>query len=207
MRRLDPRIKIIWLAPIAAALLFIWLLAAASVFFIEEDHQVLGMGANSFAVFSFLGLLVFIFTPMLVYYSLYYDNYGYDITDGAVLISNGIFSKNEISIPLPHVSRVEVQRSIPERLLGIMTVEIVTPGPFESGIDHYIPGIPGNSDLPGEVESRKKKTGNTRAPWDDTGAPISSDREVMLQLLSEMRQLNRSMADFLSVLRAPPKKK
>ena len=51
MRRLDPRIKIIWLAPVAAALLFIWLLAAAAVFFIEEDGQVLGMGPISFAVF------------------------------------------------------------------------------------------------------------------------------------------------------------
>jgi uncharacterized membrane protein YdbT with pleckstrin-like domain len=207
MRRLDPRIKIIWLAPVAAALLFIWLLAAAAVFFIEEDGQVLGMGPISFAVFSFLGLLVFIFTPMLAYYSLCYDNYGYDITDGAVVITNGIFSKNEISIPLAHVSRVEVSRSIPERLLGIMTVEIVTPGPYESGVDHFIPGIPGNSDLPGEVEARKKKTGQARAPWDGTGAPISSDREVMLQLLSEMRQLNRSMGNFLSVLRAPPGKK
>jgi len=207
MRPLDPRIKIIWLAPIAAALLFIWLVATSAIFYIDEDQQVFGMGPKLFALFSFLGLLVFIFAPLLIYYSLYYDNYGYDVTDSAVMIRSGIFSKNEISIPLPHVSRVEVKRSIPERLLGIMTVEIVTPGPFESGIDHYIPGIPGNSDLPGEVEARKKKTGNTRAPWDDTGTAVSSDREVMLKLLGEMQKLNQNLSGFLSALRAPPRKK
>jgi membrane protein YdbS with pleckstrin-like domain len=202
---LDPKVKIYWLVPSILFLALVWLIAVAGVALIDEDQLVFGMRPPMFALISALALAVFVLLPLYLYYSLEYNAYSYEFSEQAIVVRNGILSTNEVVIPYAHISRIEAERSVLERLMGLVSVEIVTPGPKELEINHTIPGIPAKVNFAEELEKWKENARALRAPWEQEKP--SQDREVLLKLLAEMRDLNENVSGLLREIRAPPRKK
>ncbi len=203
---LDPKVKIYWMFPVACFLAIIWLISVAGVMFIDDDQVVFGMRPPMFALISALALCAAVMLPIYIYYSLDYDAYTYEFTEQSVVVRNGILSTNEVVIPYAHISRIEAERSVLERLLGLSSVEIVTPGPKEMEINHVVPGIPASMNFAEEIE-RWKAGGAPRSPWAKAELKQVIDGEVLRNLVQELHDLNRNMGGLLREISAPPRKK
>ena len=205
---LDPKVKIYWLFSVIGFLAIIWLISVIGITYIDEDQSIFGMHPPMFAIMSALGLAVFVMLPLYFYCMLEYNAYTYEFTEQALAVRNGIFTTNEVVIPYAHISRIEAERSITERLLGLSSVEIVTPGPKELELNHIIQGIPASVNFASEIEKWKSGAGARQGPWDRQAAKAQTvDKEALLRLVSEIRRLNDNVAGLLSEIRAPPKKK
>ena len=204
---LDPKVKIYWLFPVLGFLAIIWLIGIAGVAFVDEDHIVFGMRLPTFALMSALAISAMVLLPLYFYYTLEYKAYTYEFTEQAIVVRNGILSTNEVTIPYAHISRIEAERSVLERLIGLVSVEIVTPGPKELEVNHIIPGLPAGINFSDELENWKTNAGALRAPWEQAGKSQSVDSEVLLKLVGEMHSLNENVGGLLREIRSPPRKK
>lgn len=77
-------------------------------------------------------LIITGFMPLLavsfIYESLYWRNYSYIFEESELKIKSGVFSRNELDIPLKRVQNVDIQRGFFQRLFGIAEVRIETAG-------------------------------------------------------------------------------
>jgi membrane protein YdbS with pleckstrin-like domain len=204
---LDPKVKIYWLFSVIGFLAIIWLISLVGITYIDEDQTIFGMRPPMFAVMSALGLAVFILLPLYLYTMLEYNAYTYEFTRQTVVVRNGIFTTNEVVIPYSHISRIEAERSLLERALGLSSVEIVTPGPKEMEVNHIIPGIPSSFSFAAEIERCKNSANEGRLTQGQPGKPQMVDGDALLRLVEEMHSLNENISGLLREIRAPPRKK
>ena len=201
-QHLDPKVRLYWLLPAFGFLVAIWLVAVAGVAFIDEDQTVFGMRQPLFSLMSALGLSACVLLPLYIYYALEYNAYTYEFTEQAFVVRNGVLATNEIIIPYAHMSRIEAERSILERLMGLSSIEIVTPGPKEQEINHVLPGIPASIDFAAELQRHKSRPA-AEPPWvSQAGKQSYADRAALTEALAETRRLNQAVAALVSELRA-----
>ena len=197
---LDPKVKMYWMFPAIGFLAMVWLIAIAGMAFLDEDGLVFGMRLPLFSIMSALALAACILLPLYFYYSLEYDAYTYEFTPQSFVMRNGILATNEVIVPYAHISRIEAERSVLERVLGLASVEIVTPGPREQEINHVLPGIPSSVDLAAELERFKSRPA-AEPPWEKKGeSRAESDRAQLAEALAETRRLNQAVASLVAEL-------
>ena len=202
---LDPKVKIYWLFSVIGFLAIIWMISLVGITYIDEDQTIFGMHPPVFAIMSALGLTVFILLPLYFYCMMEYNAYTYEFTEQSVVVRSGIFTTNEAVIPYSHISKIDSERSVMERLLGLSSVEIATPGPKDLEVNHVIPGIPSSFSFAAEIEKWKSRA--QRAPSEQAAGAQTVDNKALLKLVGEMHSLNENMSRLLREIRAPPRKK
>ncbi|MFA6328841.1 MAG: PH domain-containing protein [Candidatus Micrarchaeia archaeon] len=206
-RHLDPKVKAQWLAPQYALLIVFWALAIASIYVFDSDRIVFGMSIFLAAIISFAGMAALLFFPLYIYYSKEYDGFTYELTDNEIIIRQGVFSTNTNVLPYARVSRVELCRSLPDMLLGLVSISIITPGPSESkDVTHVLAGVSVKDGVIDEINARMSGA-KKEAPAAAQKAQYTTDRAILLAMLLEMRHTNASLSSLLAALRAPPAKK
>lgn len=205
---LDPKMKLLWIAPIAVAVVFLWAVAMAAVYFLDADSMVFGMSDSLFDVVTFVGILIFVMLPLYIYYSLEWEAFTYELTFSELVIRRGVLATSLNAIPYSHITSIDVQRSILDRLIGISSINITITGPKEETSMFVLPGIACKIDLVSEIKERVKDAEQPKANKGGAAmqqAPVRYDEEMAL-LVRELRALNLNLAALLSALKAPPKK-
>ncbi len=62
-----------------------------------------------------------------------YINYKFSMSENALLIERGVFHKEEVSIPYRQIQNVNIARLLPDRILGVGRLIILTAGEDDSG--------------------------------------------------------------------------
>ena len=178
-RHLDPKIKFVWIAPEAGALLVIWLLASIGYMMLSVDIGMLSGIPRILVPFIFL-IVLFLFggLPAFGWHHLTYVNFTYELTGHEVIIREGVLTRKRTVIPYTRIQNINTERTLLERMLGLATIKIETAGANQNVSEGMIPGI-GNrdslvSELLEEVE-RVKKDGSGIGGDEAKGAkPIGS---------------------------------
>ncbi|MCX6769560.1 MAG: PH domain-containing protein [Candidatus Micrarchaeota archaeon] len=205
LMHLDPKIKAIWLAPAFLLVLFAWTLIVCAIFFMDPDLTVFGLHVYLFAIISFFVLVVFALLPLYLYYSAEYDAFTYELTESELVIRSGLFATISTVLPYGHMTGIDTNRSILERLLGISTVSITIAGMKDALGDYTLPGIAAKYDLVSEIKSRMGAAQQSPEARVSTDSPCGG--KDFASLVSELHRLNANLSSVLSLLRAPAQKK
>ena len=203
---LDPKMKLVWISPIFIAVVFLWAVAMVSIYYLDADRIIFGMTDQLFAIVSFVGILIFAIMPAYVYYSLEYDAFTYDLTFSELVIRRGVLATSLNAIPYSHITSIDVQRSIIDRLIGISSINIAITGPKEENGMFVLPGIPCGIDLVSEIKERAEDTPKASQRQAAASQPSVRNDDEMALLVRELRALNLNMAGLLAALKGPPKK-
>ena len=204
---LDSKMKLIWTAPIFVAVVFLWAVAMASIYFLDADRMIFGMTDQLFAIVSFVGILIFVMLPTYTYYSLEYDAFTYELTFSELVIRRGVLATSLNAIPYSHITSIDVQRSVLDRLIGISSINITITGPKEEQGMFVLPGIACGIDLVSEIKQRAEdapKASQKQAA--SAQSTVRNDDELAL-LVRELRALNLNLASLLAALKGPPNRK
>jgi len=203
---LDPKMKLLWIAPIFLTVVFLWAVAMAAVYFLDADHFIFGMTDQLFDIVTFVGILIFVMLPAYVYYSLEYDAFTYDLTFSELVIRRGVLATSLNAIPYSHITSIDVQRSILDRLVGISSINITITGPKEERDMFVLPGIASGIDLVSEIKQRAEDAPKEGQKQSAAAQPsVRRDDELAL-LVRELRALNLNLAGLLAALKGPAKK-
>jgi len=201
---LDPKIKLLWISPIFIAVVFLWAVAMASIYYLDADRIIFGMTDQLFAIVSFVGILIFVMMPAYLYYSLEYGAFTYELTFSELVIRRGVLATSLNAIPYSHITSIDVQRSIIDRLVGISSINITITGPKEEQSMFVLPGIACGIDLVSEIKQRADDAPKTAQK--QPAAPLVRYDDEMALLVRELRALNINISGLLSALKAPAKK-
>ena len=203
---LDSKIKLLWIAPIFIFVVFLWAVAMASVYYLDADRMIFGMTDQLFAIVSFVGILIFVMLPTYIYYSLEYDAFTYELGFSELVIRRGVLATSLNAIPYSHITSIDVQRSVLDRLIGISSINITITGPKEEQGMFVLPGIACGIDLVSEIKGRAEDAPKVSQKQTAAAQPsVRSDDELAL-LVRELRALNLNLSSLLAALKAPPKK-
>ena len=205
--RLDPKIKLLWIAPIFIFVAFLWLVAVGAIYFLDPDLTVLGMHVWLFAIVSFVGILIFVMLPSYMYYSLEYGAFTYELGFSELVIRRGVLATSLNAIPYSHITSIDVQRSVLDRLIGISSINITITGPKEEQGMFVLPGIPAAVDLVSEIKERKEDAPKATPKQAAAAQPTVRNDDELALLVRELRALNLNLASLLSALKAPPNRK
>jgi len=204
---LDSRIKLLWIAPIFIFVAFLWAVALCAIYFLDPDMTVFGMHVTLFAIVSFVGILIFVMLPAYIYYSLEYDAFTYELGFSELVIRRGVLATSLNAIPYSHITSIDVQRSVLDRLVGISSINITITGPKEEQGMFMLPGIPAGVDLVSEIKERAEDAPKVSQKQSAAAQPsVRGDDELAL-LVRELRALNLNLSGLLSALKAPPNRK
>ena len=134
LRRLDPRVRTVWVAQSAFAALLV--------------------GAGLFVVDRVVGLLPWFVPPVAAaailalggsFAVLRYRAWGYEVRDDGIYLERGVFTQVRTVVPFVRIQHVDSSRSPVERLVGLATTVVYTAG--SRGADVTVPGLtPGSAD-------------------------------------------------------------
>ena len=201
---LDPRIKLLWIAPIFICVAFLWAVAMVSLYYLDADRMIFGMTDRLFAIFSFVGILIFVMLPAYIYYSLEYGAFTYELTFSDLVIRRGVLATNLNAIPYSHITSIDVQRSIIDRLVGISSINITITGPKEEQGMFVLPGIPCGIDLVSEIKQRAEDAPKATQRQIAAAQPSVRHDDDLALLVRELRALNMNLAGLLAALKGPP---
>lgn len=103
----------------------------------------------------------------------------YGVVGGAFRLKQGIFQKNERTIPLEHVQSVDTVQGIVQRLFGVYEVRVETAGGGASEPDASLPAL----DRDATENLRRRLEGARREPVAEEAGPIVIRRLSMRELL------------------------
>jgi uncharacterized membrane protein YdbT with pleckstrin-like domain len=88
----------------------------------------------------FAGLLLTLVLSKMLYHTLHFSFYFYDLRDGTFIVRKGVIAKREAILPLSRITDVWVDRDISDVLFGLYDVHISTPT-IESGVFAHVSGV------------------------------------------------------------------
>jgi len=199
--------KLLWVLPIFIFVVFLWAVAVCAIYFLDPDLTVLGMHVGLFAIVSAIGILIFVMLPSYMYYSLEWDAFTYELGFSELVIRRGVLATSLNAIPYSHITSIDVQRSVLDRLMGISSINITITGPMEEQGMFVLPGIPAGVDLVSEIKERKEDAPKTAQKQSASAQPYARGDDELALLVRELRALNLNLASLLSALKAPPNRK
>lgn len=134
MKKLHP--KSVWLFSLRYFGWAVLILIVLSLSFAISMLKFLAQGGSFFLIILF----VVCFGLTYLWANLVYRNWKYEFTKSGVKIEKGVISKDYISIPYDRIQNVDIRRGIPERLLGLSTLQIQTAGET-GGSEGKLPGL------------------------------------------------------------------
>jgi uncharacterized membrane protein YdbT with pleckstrin-like domain len=100
-----------------------------------------GVGTAIGVIFLiFILLAVIVFGLSVLWQSLYYKYYFYNLTHDEVIIKKGVISRIEISLPYEKIQNVYVDQDFLDRMFGLYDVHLETAG-GASGVVAHIDGV------------------------------------------------------------------
>jgi membrane protein YdbS with pleckstrin-like domain len=129
MNRLNPRIRLLWVARAVVFALLVGGVVAAGVLFTSLPIPTLTP-----VVISFVLLLVGV--PLAL---LRYRAWGYEVREDSLYLQRGVLTKVNTVVPFVRVQHVDSARGPLERLVGLASTVVYTAG--SRGADVAIPGL------------------------------------------------------------------
>ncbi|MDD5337464.1 MAG: PH domain-containing protein [Candidatus ainarchaeum sp.] len=176
IRRLDPKVRVIWGWGVALLALIVWFLLSFLLGPALFPDGLLGFAPGLYAIPFFI-ILLLLLALYAVWVELKYRNYVYYMTDEEIVISRGIFGKERTSIALEKVQDVHVLRTLPEKLLGLATLKIEA-AEMDQGV---LPGISDYKTLIDEIlkrmEHARGRTEPDEAGMGQTARPQEQDKK------------------------------
>lgn len=134
MKQLDPKVTWLWRAQGVVRLMFFWTPAAVAA----------GFGASSLGGAAVGGvvagaLILFFLALAMVWPSLQYEYYKYDIREHDLLVQRGVLFRRRSSIPHNRIQHVDTRQGPIERVFGLSRVAVFTAAGMSA--DGSIPGL------------------------------------------------------------------
>lgn|SRR3989338_3482628 len=87
-------------------------------------------------VFTFAGLFILFIVLKYVYEVFYMKYYFYDLVGKNLVIKKGVFSKNEITLPINRLQDVYVDQDILDRIFGLYDVHVSSATIISGNLSH-----------------------------------------------------------------------
>jgi len=132
-RRLDTRVRILWIARRLVPALFLGGVAgvlAVQFDLVTETATAVGVGAAVFALVMVYGVV----RSLLLYRS-----WRYVVREDSLYLTRGVFTIVQTIVPYVRVQHIDTRRSAFERTLGLASLVVYTAG--SRGADVTIPGL------------------------------------------------------------------
>lgn len=192
VRRLSPKIKMLWFAQYIVAGLIVWVVL--SIVALNVNIPFLSSLSEWSRVLLILGMVVLLLLPVFVWIELRYKNFTFAFMDTGMLIREGVVYKKRIDIPYSAIENVAVDKPLVQRLLGIGTLVIDTAGGDEK--EGILPGVDSPDETMNELLEMIKSV---------KGSGEKERSEKSLSLLKEIRDELRSIKELLAT--KPEKKR
>ncbi|MCD6279227.1 PH domain-containing protein [Candidatus Micrarchaeota archaeon] len=178
--RLSPKVKLLWFAPYISGIVILWLILSAVYLTVLSDKSVLWLKPELPKYLGVISLLLVILIivglPGYLWVNAYYKSFTYTLTDTEIVIKNGIFKINRITIPYDSIENTAVKRDFVAQLLGIGTVVIDTAGGDEK--EGIIPGVTDPDQVVEDIIAHIKEV---------RGSGEMRQRETMNELLRDIK--------------------
>jgi uncharacterized membrane protein YdbT with pleckstrin-like domain len=186
VRRLDPKVKVLWFLP-TAIILCIVMLVGAFLFFLLPDSSIYGISRPDFAILAvilppFFGLAVY------GWLHLHYVNFTYEIGSKELIVREGVLTRKTTVIPFGRIQDITSERTIADRMLGLATLEIETAGSSKLASSMMIPGIANKDALISEIMALVQKVRSTNG-LEAEEHHISTDK-LLAAILHEIKALS-----------------
>ncbi len=196
-RHLHTRVKLVWFAPSAIALLVLWLLSSAFLVVAHSELIPASIPAIFVPALALIAIAVLLVLPIFAYLHIEYMNFTYELTDTEVVIRQGVFTRMTSVIPYTRIQNINSNRSVLERLLGLATLQIETAGTNPGASEGVLPGIAHKEALIGEilgkVEKAKKTGGSGGLGGQSSNGMPNTESALLSEILKELVQLNKAI--------------
>jgi membrane protein YdbS with pleckstrin-like domain len=128
LRRLDPRVRTVWVAQSAVA-------AAVVGGGLAAVDRALDL-VPWYAPLAVAGVVLAVGVTMAV---LRYRAWGYEVRDDGIYLERGVFTQVRTVVPFVRIQHVDSSRGPVERLVGLATTVVYTAG--SRGADVTVPGL------------------------------------------------------------------
>lgn len=115
----------------AAVILFIlaiglWAAASSGALAKTPAGDLTDYALTGAAILSGAFIIVFLISVLISW--LIYANYWFALTDDALKIRRGVFSREEIAIPYRQIQDVDIEQDLTDRMIGVCRLVILTAG-------------------------------------------------------------------------------
>jgi uncharacterized membrane protein YdbT with pleckstrin-like domain len=157
MKKLDPRALIFFIIRFFSSSLIMALILVGAGALLLERASIWPIIKNFNGQFDIKGvdyhhmiynciLLSILYLILLITWTiLYYNNYKYELTEDSLKMQFGVVSKKYTAVPYDNVQDVDIDQSIPMRILGVATISVETaskdPGEEKSGTSLFAVSI------------------------------------------------------------------
>ncbi len=199
IRRLSPKIKIVWMGKyllfVAVILIVGWLINSTveNTFRIKPNQLYIGI----------LAIATFFFIFYLVFIEIKYRHFKYYFTQRGIVIEKGILHKEKYVVPYEKIQNINIEYTIPLRILGIGKIIIETAGTNLKESETTLDGI---DDPEGFVKEAIKEVEAHSGPptfrteekieFEESKEEIEELAERMAELLKRVYVLEERIKEF-----------
>lgn len=141
VRRLDPRVRYVWVLGSVMGSLMLGAIAGVVGFFVLNSLLV---GPATFLFLFALGAVLAV---------LRYRSWAYEVREDSLYLERGVLTHTRTVVPYVRIQHVDASRGPVERTLGLATVVVYTAG--SRGADVSIPGL--TTDRADDLQERLKR--------------------------------------------------
>jgi len=195
-RYLDPKVKLVWFLPTAAALIIIWLIAFFAVIFAVDTAHVFGMEKPVFLLMLAIALAVFIGVPVYAYIHMDFMSFTYALEETEFVIRQGVITRHTSVIPYNRIQNINTLRTLIERLLGLASLQIETAGSTTHAEGH-LPGVINKDKLIAEIMEKVEGAKRRRATGSQGENIEKTEHQLLSEILKELSQINNNLQSFV----------
>ena len=181
--KVDKRILILWMLPVAVFLLAVIILYALITVYSPET-SLFGLGqAESFGAVVLLCLAVGLLA--LGWFTLTYNALSYTISKTEVIVAEGVINKRRNVLPFVLIQDIYIQKPLLYRLLSLSILEFETASSAHGVAEGYLPGIANAEAMVRDLLEQIRKV----RKFPDA---VKGDRDVLVGILEELKNLRRT---------------
>ena len=91
---------------------------------------------NSWIIYTFVGIIILLIALKYIYEIFYMKYYFYDLVGKNLIIKKGVFSRNEITLPINRLQDVYVDQDILDRIFGLYDVHVSSATIISGNLSH-----------------------------------------------------------------------
>ena len=91
---------------------------------------------SSWFIYAFIGILILFIVLKYIYEVFYMKYYFYDLIGKNLIIKKGVFSRNEITLPINRLQDVYVDQDILDRIFGLYDVHVSSATVISGNLSH-----------------------------------------------------------------------
>ncbi|MEF8883777.1 MAG: PH domain-containing protein [Haloarculaceae archaeon] len=144
-RRLDPRVRLYWVASrVVGAVVLTTIVAVAFQFLgsgvgLVDTPGSLPFGFAQRTALVAAGVFVSVGGVTVLHAVFYYRSWRYEVREDSLYLTRGVFTRVQTVAPYVRVQHIDARRGPIERLLGLSTLVVYTAG--SRGADVTVPGL------------------------------------------------------------------